>query len=106
MEEVAAALAAGELGAIWQDLRNDLEAPAIKCYPVLDDWREWFRRETGQVPKMTGSGASYFIIDDDEERTQWQLNRLNKRLPDDEAHLLSVRFRSGPGWQIDEMEVL
>lgn len=106
MEEVAKALATGELDTIWPDLRNDLEVPLFKCYPVLKDWREWFGRAVGRVPKLTGSGASYFVIDADAERAQWQMSRLKERLPDDDAQLLGARFRSGPGWQIDEMEEL
>lgn len=44
---------------------NDLEAAAIAAVPAMAGWRRAFAEATGSRPRLAGSGAAWFVEDDD-----------------------------------------
>jgi 4-diphosphocytidyl-2-C-methyl-D-erythritol kinase len=44
---------------------NDLEAAAIAVVPALAEWRRAFAEATQSRPRLAGSGAAWFVEDDD-----------------------------------------
>lgn len=52
-------------GGDWGDAGNDLEAAAIAVVPQLGEWRRVFAEVTGARPRLAGSGAAWFVEDDD-----------------------------------------
>jgi 4-diphosphocytidyl-2-C-methyl-D-erythritol kinase len=50
-----------ELGGPTAAGPNDLEPAALALEPELDGWREWLRRATGVVPRLAGSGSTWFV---------------------------------------------
>ena len=43
---------------------NDLESAAIKVQPRLASWRDRIARVTGRVPRLAGSGSTWFVEGD------------------------------------------
>lgn len=50
-----------ELGGPRSDGRNDLEPAALLVEPELGTWRDRIRETTGRVPRLAGSGATWFV---------------------------------------------
>lgn len=50
-----------EMGGPVGDNGNDLEAAAIRCYPELARYRDELREMTGAVPRLAGSGSTWFV---------------------------------------------
>lgn len=44
---------------------NDLEAAALVVTPALSRWRDAFGEAAGRRPELAGSGAAWFVEDDD-----------------------------------------
>jgi 4-diphosphocytidyl-2-C-methyl-D-erythritol kinase len=52
----------------WKNGRNDLEPLAIRLAPQILSVREWLCRQKGvQLARMSGSGATFFALFDDEK---------------------------------------
>jgi len=58
----------GAIYQAWDDLGspegengNDLEPAALKVVPELARWRDKFGDETGQTPRLAGSGSTWFV---------------------------------------------
>jgi 4-diphosphocytidyl-2-C-methyl-D-erythritol kinase len=54
--------------AAWDELRgpegsggNDLEAAALRVAPELATWRDEFGNSTGEIPRLAGSGSTWFV---------------------------------------------
>lgn len=60
--ELVAALAAGDLIAAGRQLYNALEAPALRKFPVLALYQEFFRAHGAAATLMSGSGSTTFAI--------------------------------------------
>jgi 4-diphosphocytidyl-2-C-methyl-D-erythritol kinase len=73
---------------------NDLEPAALALVPALASWRQAFAEVTGARPRLAGSGAAWFVEDDDGRLAA----RVGKRLEvtGQEAPVLSVRTVPAP----------
>jgi 4-diphosphocytidyl-2-C-methyl-D-erythritol kinase len=49
------------LGGPTGDHGNDLEPAALRVYPDLWHWRETLGQETGETPRLAGSGGTWFV---------------------------------------------
>jgi 4-diphosphocytidyl-2-C-methyl-D-erythritol kinase len=61
-EKLAMLLAKGDIAAASKEFYNSLEAPALKKYPLLVLFQEFFREEGAIVTLMSGSGSATFAI--------------------------------------------
>ena len=59
----------------WGSAPNDLEAPARRLRPDLDELFSRVR-QLGVEPRMTGSGPTIFVLDEDAERADALATRL------------------------------
>lgn len=59
---LVAALQAGDLGAAGHQLYNSLEAPALRKFPVLALYQEFFRTHGAAAALMSGSGSTTFAL--------------------------------------------
>ena len=50
-----------ELGGPTADGPNDLEPAALVVEPRLAEWRDRLGDATGQVPRLAGSGSTWFV---------------------------------------------
>lgn len=50
-----------ELGGPRGEAGNDLEPAALAVTPALADWRAHLAEATGQVPRLAGSGSTWFV---------------------------------------------
>jgi 4-diphosphocytidyl-2-C-methyl-D-erythritol kinase len=50
-----------ELGGPTADGPNDLEPAALAVEPQLARWRDALGSATGQVPRLAGSGSTWFV---------------------------------------------
>jgi len=53
-----------EMGGPCSDNFNDLEPPALRVEPRLAAWRDKLGDATGQVPRLAGSGSTWFVRGD------------------------------------------
>ena len=53
-----------EMGGPTGDNFNDLEPAALRVEPRLAEWRDRLAAATGQVPRLAGSGSSWFVAGD------------------------------------------
>jgi 4-diphosphocytidyl-2-C-methyl-D-erythritol kinase len=75
----------------WGRAENDLLAPARRLRPELDDLFDVVRR-AGGMPRLTGSGPTIFVMDDDVDR----IRALAARLEDDGLRTTITGTRTGP----------
>jgi len=61
-EKLAMLLAKGDLLAAGKEFYNSLEAPALKKYPLLVLFQEFFREHGAITTLMSGSGSATFAI--------------------------------------------
>jgi 4-diphosphocytidyl-2-C-methyl-D-erythritol kinase len=61
-QRLTSALLTGDLTGAKNDFYNSLEAPALKKYPVLALYQEFFRAHGALVSLMSGSGSTTFAI--------------------------------------------
>ena len=40
---------------------NDLEEAALKVEPRLKEWKSALEEHTGQIPRLAGSGSTWFV---------------------------------------------
>ncbi|HMO65589.1 MAG TPA: 4-(cytidine 5'-diphospho)-2-C-methyl-D-erythritol kinase, partial [Verrucomicrobiota bacterium] len=60
--ELIAPLQAGDLPAAGRALYNSLEAPALRKFPVLALYQEFFRAHGAAATLMSGSGSTTFAV--------------------------------------------
>jgi 4-diphosphocytidyl-2-C-methyl-D-erythritol kinase len=73
---------------------NDLEAAALSVVPALAEWRAAFAEATGSRPRLAGSGATWFVADDDGALAQRLGTEL--RMGSELGTLLALR--TAPAW--------
>jgi 4-diphosphocytidyl-2-C-methyl-D-erythritol kinase len=61
-QKLASLLAKGDLAPASQDFYNSLEAPALKKFPLLVIFQEFFREQGAITTLMSGSGSATFAI--------------------------------------------
>lgn len=61
-QRLLTALQGGDLAAAAGEFYNSLEAPALKKFPVLALYQEFFREQGAAVSLMSGSGSTTFAI--------------------------------------------
>ncbi len=63
-EKLAGLLAKGDMADASKEFYNSLEAPALKKYPLLVLFQEFFREQGALTTLMSGSGSATFAIVD------------------------------------------
>jgi 4-diphosphocytidyl-2-C-methyl-D-erythritol kinase len=63
-EKLAAFLRAGDAPAASREFYNSLEAPALRKYPLLELFQEFFRDNGAWATLMSGSGSTIFALAD------------------------------------------
>lgn len=61
-KELIALLGGNDLGAAGREFYNSLEAPALKKFPLLVLFQDFFREEGAAATLMSGSGSSTFAL--------------------------------------------
>jgi 4-diphosphocytidyl-2-C-methyl-D-erythritol kinase len=75
-EKLAAALSRGNWEDAAKDFYNSLEAPALKKYPLLVLFQEFFRKQGALVSLMSGSGSATFAIVESQARAETILEKF------------------------------
>jgi 4-diphosphocytidyl-2-C-methyl-D-erythritol kinase len=61
-EKLVSLLQSGDLKAAAAEIYNSLEAPAFEKFPVLSQYKNFFREQGALVSLMSGSGSTTFAI--------------------------------------------
>ena len=67
-QKLLAALRGNDLFAAGKEFYNSLEAPALRKFPVLALYQEFFRAHGAAVALMSGSGSTTFAIFKDQDK--------------------------------------
>jgi 4-diphosphocytidyl-2-C-methyl-D-erythritol kinase len=98
VERVAGSREVGPAGTHDGDPRadggNDLEAAAVAVVPALAEWRRALADATGKRPRLAGSGATWFVDDDDGTLVR----RLGTRMNVGRVAGTLVALRTVPAW--------
>lgn len=70
IDEMAAALAAGDLKGITERMGNVLETVTVKEYPVIDRLKRMMREQGAENALMSGSGPTVFGIYTEKEKAE------------------------------------
>lgn len=75
-EKLAALLTKGDLASASKEFYNSLEAPALKKYPLLVLFQEFFREQGAITTLMSGSGSATFAIIDSQAQAEKILEKF------------------------------
>ncbi|MGZ4974422.1 MAG: 4-(cytidine 5'-diphospho)-2-C-methyl-D-erythritol kinase [Limisphaerales bacterium] len=75
-EKLALLLANGDLGGATKEFYNSLEAPALKKYPLLVLFQDFFREHGALATLMSGSGSATFAIVDSQSVAEQTLEKF------------------------------
>jgi 4-diphosphocytidyl-2-C-methyl-D-erythritol kinase len=69
-DKLAALLSKGDLAAASKEFYNSLEAPALKKYPLLVLFQEFFREQGALTTLMSGSGSATFAVVESQQKAE------------------------------------
>jgi 4-diphosphocytidyl-2C-methyl-D-erythritol kinase len=75
-EKLAALLATSDLTTASKEFYNSLEAPALKKYPLLIVFQNFFRENGAITTLMSGSGSATFAIVDSQPAAEKILEKF------------------------------
>lgn len=75
-EKLAGLLGKGDLASASKEFYNSLEAPALKKYPLLVIFQEFFREHGAITTLMSGSGSATFAIVDSQAQAERILEKF------------------------------
>lgn len=81
-DKLAALLAKGDLTGASKEFYNSLEAPALKKYPLLVVFQNFFREQGAITTLMSGSGSATFAIIDSQVRAEEIVEKFKSHFGD------------------------
>lgn len=81
-QNLAQLLAKGDLASASKEFYNSLEAPALKKYPLLVVFQEFFREQGAIATLMSGSGSATFAIVDSQSQAEKILEKFKAHFGD------------------------
>jgi 4-diphosphocytidyl-2-C-methyl-D-erythritol kinase len=81
--ELVKALREADVDRLAVQLRNDLQAAAMRISPAVRDWHQRLSETMAGRAMMSGSGSSWFALCRDREEAEQTLSRLQRGTPPD-----------------------
>ena len=80
----------------WKRLFNSLEAPVFAKFPVLSNYRDFFKSEGAEAALLSGSGSTVFAVYEKKAAAEQALEKFGQRFgPVEWTGMVSLQAESG-----------